>query len=78
MMIVALKVIFRWQSLPKVTKVKICSGLWVPIRGFSLTIVAPWVGHIQKLAAEYIGREHDFIEHIAKQRFVRDMDQRAN
>lgn len=62
---------FRWQPLTKVTKVKICSGLWIAIRGFSLTLVAPWVGHVEKLAMEYIYREHDFIEHISKQRFVR-------
>ena len=64
---------FRWQPVTKTTKIKLRSGHSIPIRGFSLTIVAPWVGHIQNLAIEYIRREDDFIQYIAKQRFVRDV-----
>jgi hypothetical protein len=63
---------FRWQHLTKSTNIKLRSGLWISIRGFSLTIVAPWVEHIQTLAMGYIGRERDFLDHIAKQRFVRN------
>jgi hypothetical protein len=57
---------FRWQPLPKVTKIKLRSGHSIPIRGFTLTIVVPWVGHIEKLAMEYIRREDEFIQYIAK------------
>jgi hypothetical protein len=57
---------FRWQPLAKVTKIKLRSGHSIPIRGFTLTVVAPWVGHVEKLAMEYIQREDDFIQYIAK------------
>jgi hypothetical protein len=56
----------RWQPLTKVTKIKVRSGLSIPIRGFTLSIVAPWIWHVDALAMEYIIREHDFIQYIAK------------
>jgi hypothetical protein len=57
---------FRWEPMPKTTNVKI-SGHWRSIRGFSFTVGAPWVGHVEKRATEFIERENDFIQYVAKQ-----------